>query len=342
MILNPASTRSILVIKLRAAGDVVLSTIVLPNIRAAFPDARLHVLTEKPHEPLVRGHPAVDDVVVYDRHTMSGLDLIRAVRRRRYDTVFDLFGNPRTALLTRLSGATARIGYRFRGRSYAYTVVVPPRGGEVHNTQFNLDALEAVGIPILHRSISVPIAPDDDSFVGNFLPPQFAQATLRVAFNTGGGWYTKRWSGENFARLADRVADEFGAFILLTWGPGEEGDVRAIAGMMRHTPYVPPATTFPQLASLLRRCSVVVSNDTGPMHVATAVGTPVLAIYGPTNPRLQGPFGDIHEVVTMSGLSCLGCNLTSCPIGHPCMKDLTVDRVMDRFRVLLAKNALRA
>ena len=103
---------------------------------------------------------------------------------------------------------------------------------------------------------------------------------------------------------------------------------------------IPPPTTLPQLGVLLKKCAFIVSNDSGPMHIAAAVGTPVLGIFGPTNPLLQGPYGESHLVVRREGLDCLGCNLTSCPIGHPCMKDLTVEMVMEGVDRLIARNRI--
>jgi len=200
-----ADVRRILVIKLRAVGDVALSTIVLENIRRALPDARIDFLTETASAEIVRSHPAVSSALVYDRHQMSGWDLIRLVRKSRYDAILDLFGNPRTALVTRLSGAAVRIGYRFRGRTYAYTHVVEPRGGVVHNTQFNLDALEAVGIPVVDRSIRLYPSDDDRRMIDQFLGSAGLQGKTLVALNASGGWYTKRWSTANFAALADRI-----------------------------------------------------------------------------------------------------------------------------------------
>jgi ADP-heptose:LPS heptosyltransferase len=103
---------------------------------------------------------------------------------------------------------------------------------------------------------------------------------------------------------------------------------------------IPPATSLKQLGALLQRCSFVVSNDSGPMHLAAAVGTPVLGIFGPTNPLLQGPYGPQHMTVRKEGLDCLGCNLTKCPIGNICMTDLSVDDVMWSVNALLTRNGL--
>jgi len=333
--------RRILVVKLRAVGDIIQSTVVTKNLRLAFPGAAVHFLTEPPGRDVLKGNPYIDGVIVYDRRIMSGLDLIREVRRGHYDTVIDLFCNPRTALVTRLSGAARRVGFRFRGRTYAYNIVAEPRGDRVHNTQFNLDALEALGVAIQDRSLYFEFSEDDARFVDGFLPVDPEARPFIVCINSGGGWYTKRWGLDRFAALADRIAEEWHARIVLAWGPGQEDDVGEIRRMMHAEALVPPPTTLGQLGALLKRSSIVITNDSGPMHIAAAVGTPVLGIYGPTDPRLQGPYGDRHVVVRNEDLDCLGCNLTKCPIGHPCMLGLSVETVFEGVRQLLAKNRIR-
>jgi len=332
--------RSILVIKLRGIGDVLLSTIVSKNLRLGFPDARIEYLTEPPSAEVLWGNPFLNDIVVFDRATMSGIALINQIRQRSYSMIIDLFGNPRTALLTRLSGAPIRVGFRFRWRTYAYNVVVTPRGALVHNTQFNLDALEAIGVAIQDRNVYFQITPDDETYVDRILEEAGISGRFIVALNMSGGWYTKRWGLDRFAELADRLVDLYGASVILTWGPGQIEEARYVQAKMRNKAVLPPETTLKQLGALMKRCSFLVSNDSGPMHIAAAVGTPVVAIYGPTSPDLQGPFGKGHVIVRNEGLSCLGCNLTKCPIGHPCMLGLSVDAVMKGVESLIENNVI--
>ncbi len=342
MTVDRSRVHRILVIKLRAVGDVLLSTVVTKNLRLAFPGARIDYLTEPPSVEVLNGNPFLDHVYVHDRMKMTGLKLVRLVRDQSYDMVIDLFGNPRTALITRLSGARYRVGFRFRGRAYAYNILTEPRGAIVHNTRFNLDALESAGIAIPDRNIYFHVTPEDDASVGAFLSEAGLHERFLVAVNTGGGWYTKRWGLDRYAELADRFIDAYRATIVLTWGPGQLPEVEKVQALMKHKPFIPPVTTLKQLGALLKRCRCVISNDSGPMHIAAAVGTPVLGIYGPTNPALQGPVGEQHVTVSKTGLACLGCNYTKCPIGHPCMLELTVDEVMAGVQQLLRKNNLIA
>ncbi len=339
--IETSKIRRILVIKLRAVGDVLLSTIVLRSLRAAFPSADIDFMTEPPAKDLLTGNPDISRVIVYDRNTKGPLRYLLDVRRTRYDLVIDLFGNPRTAVLALASAAPYRIGFDFRGRRYAYTHRVHSRGDRVHNTQFNLDALEAVGIPIVDRSVPFRFSPADAEYVDKFLRGHSPEGTPLVAINAGGGWYTKRWALDRFAALADRLEERYSVGIVLPWGPGQKTEVEELSRMMMHPPLIPPPTTLTQLGALFRRCAFVVSNDSGPMHIAAAVGTPVLGIYGPTNPTLQGPYGKNHVVVRREGLECLGCNLTKCPIGHPCMKELSVETVWGAVEDLLDRNSLR-
>ncbi len=336
--LDRGSIRKILVIKLRAVGDVLLSTIVTKNLRLAFPEASIDYLTEPPSRELLETNPFLDSTLVYDRTTMSGAGLIRMVRDGGYDLVIDLFGNPRTALVTRLSGARYRAGFSFRGRRYAYNILVEPRGATVHNTQFNLDAIQAIGVEIQDRNIYFQYSPKDEEFARAYVRRSGIGNRLRVGMCTGGGWYTKRWALDRFAALADILIERLDAAIILLWGPGQLTDVENIRLQMKGAPFIPPGSTLLQLGALLKQCSIVIGNDSGPMHIAAAVGTPVLGIYGPTNPVLQGPYGDRHVIVRREGLDCLGCNLVSCPIGHPCMNELSVETVLDGVLRLLNKN----
>jgi heptosyltransferase-2/heptosyltransferase-3 len=233
-----------------------------------------------------------------------------------------------------------RVGYNFRGRQYAYNILVRPRGGEVHNTEFNLDPLRAFGAEIVDRGISFSISERDEECAARFVRQERLDGQLIVGLNPSGSWYTKRWGLKNFARLGDKLVESYKAKVLLLWGPGELQDVRRIQAMMRHPAIIPPRTTLKQLGAFLKRCSLVVSNDAGPMHLAAILGVPTLGIYGPTNPYLQGPLGERSSWVRLEGLGCLGCNFTACPIGHLCMERLTVDTVFDAVRRTLEKNKI--
>ena len=330
--------------RLRGVGDVILTTPVLENLRAAFPRARIDYLTEPPSAPLLQAHPALNEVLVLDHKKWGTLppvaqaraygNFVRTLRARHYDWVIDLFGNPRTAVLALLSGARRRIGFDFRGRKLAYHLRVQPRGDRLHAVEFNLDVLRALAVPIRTTALTLPVGHGEAAFAVQFWREQHLHSYAAViAFNAFGGWYTKRWALTAFAELGDLLQKECGAKIILLWGPGEWEEVQALAGMMKGAPVLAPATTLPQLTALLARADLLVANDSGPMHLAAAVATPVVAIFGPTRPDLQGPWGTGHQIVSLSGLSCLGCNGLTCKIEtHDCMLKLSVGQVFAAVR----------
>lgn len=332
------SANRILLIKLRAIGDVLLSTPTIYNLRQAYPNATIDFLTEEFAADVVRGNLWVNDVIAFNKKKDGSIGLLREIRSRKYDLVIDLFCNPRSALVTKISGARTRVGYPFRGRKYAYNVYVTSRSDFVHNVEFNLDVLRRLEIPIISSQPFFPIDEQSKTFADEWVQKENLKNKTVVGLNPSGGWKTKRWGLEHFAQFGDCVAEKYNAEVVLVWGPGEKHDAEIILKTMRHHPHIIPQTSLKQLGAILQQCSYVVSNDSGPMHISAAVGVPTLGIFGPTTPRLQGPFGEKHAWVRNEGLDCLECNLTKCPIGNICMTQLDVDRVVSAFDALIKKN----
>ncbi len=329
------SVRSILVIKLRAIGDVLLSTVVTPNLRRAFPDARIDFLTERASEDIIKWNPFIDNAIVFNPKTDSSLGLFVRLYRARYDLVFDLFCNPRSAQMTFATRAPLRVGYPFRGRGWAYNIHVRTRADRVHNTEFNLDALRAVDIPIVDSKPVLNIPDKVSAWAAGYLASVRNSTGPLIALNSSGTWESKRWGLEHFSSLADMLVEKLDATVLLMHGPGELGDVQFIASTMKHAPVIPPPTSLGELAALFSHCDATISNDSGPMHISAARGTPTLGIFGPTNPLLQGPCGERSSWVRLDGLDCLACNKTTCDIGNICMRDLGVDSVFTAFQRMM-------
>ncbi len=156
-----------------------------------------------------------------------------------------------------------------------------------------------------------------------------------VGLNPSGGWSTKRWGLEHYAKLGDLISERYKASIILLWGPGEDADAEFIQRHMKAKAHLIPRTTLSQLGAIIGRCSFIVSNDSGPMHIAAALNVPTLGIFGPTNPFQQGPYGKNHRWVRKDDLDCLECALTKCPIGNICMTTLEVESVMNAFDLLI-------
>jgi len=343
------SINKILIIKLRAIGDVVLSTIVIPNLRQAFPAAQIDFLTESMAAEVVRGNPDLNQIIRLDRQSIQGLPFrtrisehlkfIRRLHTEKYDLVFDFFGNPRSALLTWFTRAKIRVGYNWRGRQLAYNCVVPSRAASVHEAEFHLDALKALNIPIVTKKLSFPIDRNTRQFVADFWQQNAFTQKFVVGLNCSGGWRAKRWPLERFAALADQLVENCQASILLFWGPGEKDKVQQLITFMKHPAILTPPTSLKQLGAFIQQCQLIVSNDSGPMHIAAALEVPTVGIFGPTNPKLQGPYGAIHEIARKETLDCLACNRIECE-HNSCMNQLTVAEVWLTVRRCIQKNKL--
>jgi ADP-heptose:LPS heptosyltransferase len=330
--------KKILVIKLRAIGDVLLSTPVLKNLRHNFKDAEIDFLTEPPSREIIEGNPFVDNLIIFDRRDKSFSSFLN-LKRKKYDLVIDLFCNPRSALMTFISGARYRVGYAFKGRSYAYNIKLKPRKEVHHNVEFNLDALRSLGLEIVDKNPYLPIDESAEKFAEKFFDENDLDNKLTVALIPVGTWETKRWELKKFAELGDIIAKNFNAEILIIWGNEKEfEEAMTISSFMNAKPIIPSRTSLKQLSAILKRCSFAIANDSGPMHISAVVGTPTLGIFGPTNPYAQGPFGEKHLWVRNEEIDCLGCNLTKCPIGNKCMTELKVETVYSAFLKLVEKN----
>lgn len=339
----------ILLIKLRAIGDVVMSTIVLDNLAAAFPDAAIDFLTEPAAAGIVLGHPALRDVLVLDRRAWkkqgwveqlkSNASFLRSIRSKKYDLVFDFFGNPRSALITAWSAAPVRVGYNYRIRRLAYNRIVLSRANEIHEADWHLDALTALHIPTVSHRLQIATTAQDRKFAQDFLRTCGWPEKKMVAINFYGGWPAKRWPLARFAELADAIAQHYDVGFVVTWGPGEEAGARQLRDMAHVPLHLAPPTSLKQAAALLADVSLMVTTDSGPMHIAAAMNTPCVAIFGPTNPELQGPYGPQHVIVRKEELDCLCCNQLDC--SHTsCMGQLSVAQVLAAVQEGIRKNGL--
>ena len=333
--IDKSRIQRILVIKPRAIGDALLSTAVLPDIRSQFPGARIDFLVETFASPVLHGNPFVDNVITYDTRVDSSISIITGVRRNHYDLVIDLFANPRTAVITLLSGARYRVGFPFKWRRIAYNIVVTPRSGDVHNVEFNLDALRRLGIEVTSTAPSFYLDEESRKFAQSFLDDNDLPAGEFFTINIGGGWEIKRWPVEKFIELSSMISHSLKRRVVVLYGPSEEADAARISTASKGV--LAPQTSLKQMGAILSLSKLLITNDSGPMHIAAALRVPTLAIFGPTSPRLQGPYGNISEIVRNERLDCLECNLTKCPIGNPCMKELDAVTVFEHLQSLIGK-----
>ncbi len=326
--------KRILVIKPSAIGDVLLSTPVIENLRHSFPDAQINFLTQSYCKEILIDNPFLSRVLTFDiAKGDSSFCLIKNIHDQKYDLIIDLFGNPRTAIITLNSEARYKVGFTFSWRRIAYNIKVKARSSEVHNIEFNLDALRALNLEIITNTPRFYLNTIHYEFAEKFFNENGLNNTQVIGINPSGTWETKVWYLEKFTELAKRLGSKYK--ILIFWGYGNEKDAaEKIQKEIGSNAVVIPELNLKYMGALLKKCKAFVTNDTGPMHIAWTLGVNVAAIFGPTNSHLQGPLSENSIVIKNDSLSCLGCNLTKikdCPYEHKCMKDLSVDEVYNKL-----------
>jgi lipopolysaccharide heptosyltransferase II len=313
----------ILCIKPRGIGDIVLSTIVLDSLAAAFPAATVDYLTEDFAADAVRNIPLVNDVLRM-RKDASVFATAWRVRKRKYDLVIDLWTNPRSAQITFLSGARYRVGYAYRGRKYAYNILGTGERGSHHSADHNLELLKALDVPVVSRTIHFETRREDDATARQWLSGRFGQRPL-VGIVPSGGWASKRCTPATWIAICRMLAEKYNPAFVVLWGPGDEKDAADILRGVNQDIELAPPTSIGLMASFLKSCSLVIANDSGPMHIAAALRVPTIGIFGPTDPRHHGPLGSNSGYVIKSDLHCIICNKLQCPYGQECMTQLPLD-----------------
>ncbi len=342
----------IAIIRLGSLGDILHTLPALSALRRKFPrdgggpsgGNRIEWLVESAHAPFLAGHPLLDDLHVMDtrrwrrlrRGAAGPVDAVRRVRRSRFDVALDFQGLLKSAILARLSGAKKRIGFdsehcRESAASALYTHPVAPPSGAEHVIERNLSLLAPLGIDG-DIPIEFPLAltesdrrPADTFFAGR----GWTSDVPVVAICPGAGWETKRWGVERFAALGDRIAAETGAKLLVVRGKDKGPLAEALRANFRAPAEVIPPTSVREMAAFLERCRMVIGGDTGPLHLAAALGVPTVALMGPTTPSRNGPLGPGppgggRGTVVHHELPCSHCYERKCPgFGIRCLTGIT-------------------
>ncbi len=343
----------VLMVKLSAIGDVVHTLPALNALRRFRPEAHITWLVEQAAADLVIGHPAVDRVLVsrrklwarglrtgqWRRHLTEMIDFLRSLRDTRYDLVLDFQAALKGALLIALTRADRKIGFGpgLEHQESSYRVLnekVPAPSMEVHALDRGLMLLKAIGVPCPRVEYGLPIDPTAEQRVARLLDARRPHGDgPPMAINPVALWETKLWTADRFARLADELIAGYGADIYFTGGPGDAATIRQITRRMKHgAADLAGKTSLIELAALYRRMACVISTDTGPMHIAAAVETPVVALFGPTAQWRTGPYGHRHQVVATS-MACRPCFRRQCE-DRRCMTAISVDDVLAKIELL--------
>jgi heptosyltransferase-2 len=354
-------TRRILIIKLISVGDVLFTTPAVRALRLGFPRAHLTYLVGSWSRDVIENNPNLDEIIVYDapRHSqdrgrawLSTLGCLRQLRRKRFDMAVVFHRTSFAGLLALLAGVPNRVGFDYHGQGRFLTQRVAYEVGK-HEVDRYLDVVRCLGLSPAGLWTEMQVGKKEQDEASQLLranglkPDEIIFAVLPGGGKNPGTFMpTKRWPADRFARLIDEMARRFQVKVLLVGGPGDEEVVGSVISQMESRAVnLVGKTTFKQLAAVLQRCRLFIGGDSGPLHIAAAVGTPTVGIFGPSDPRLVAPRGEKHLAVWKK-VSCSPCywpdtvaaghDFSECGEGsRECMSAIQVEDVLSAIRLQL-------
>lgn len=332
---NIAERKKILIVRLDRIGDVLLSTPVIDAVRAAYPRAHIAFMVRPYAAAVVEGNPALDEVIVYDKAmgVAGTLRFVRFLRRKRFDLAIVLHPTSRAHLITFFAAIPERVGYdRKCGRLLSRRVPHTKQLGLRHEVDYALDLLRYAGIEPGDGRLHMPLKEESEERVRRlFASHEIAADDLVIAVNAGASCRSKRWDPARFAALADMLARKRRAKIVIVAGPDAHDKDCAFAmerAMSEPAVNLAGQTSVADVASVLKRARLLISNDSGPVHIASAVGTPVIAIFGRSDrglsPSRWGPVNK-GDIALHKDVGCVACFAHNCTSGFRCLEAITVD-----------------
>ncbi len=333
----------ILIVRLSAIGDVIHGMPVLCALRDRFPRAELSWLVEERAAPLLEGHEALDGLLTVPRGWLKSPQTLLRLRRRlregAFDVAVDVQGLAKSALAARLSGAPRRIGFGDeKGRElspWLYTDRVHTRSP--HVVDANLDLLRPLGIKHPRVRFAVP-EPEKDRTAAEQILAEMGVGARFAVINPGAGWASKVWPADRYPAVARHLGESLRLPSLVIWGSEQEREwAEAIGAASGGYARPAPPVTLRQLAALLRRARLFVGADTGPLHLAAAVGTPCVGLFGPTPAIRNGPYGPGHHV--LQNVSFEGTSRQRRSAGPEVMAAIRADEVCTACEAVLRRAA---
>jgi lipopolysaccharide heptosyltransferase II len=335
--------KKILIFNVNWLGDVLFSTATLRNIRRNYPDSFIACVIPSRCYPILKGNPHLDEIIIFDekerqRGTLAKLRFVQLLKSKNFDIVFLLHRSFTRALICRLAGIPERFGYYTKKRGFLLTKRIAPLSKDaLHRIDYYLNIIEKAGLEVEDRYPEFFISDKDIDFVDDFLNKNaIHENDLLVAINPGGNWLPKRWPGEYWAILADKLISEFGAKVIVTGAPQDLSLALSIKGLMKEKPIIASGVfNLKQLGALCKRIDLLITADTGPLHIANAVGTKgIIALFGPTSPEITGPYPLKNIVILSRDVGCkIPCYLAHCK-DNRCMKAITPEEVIEKIRSL--------
>ena len=322
-------SESFLLVRLGSLGDVIHAIPAVAALRAKYPRARIDWLVDPRYTSVLQLVEGLNAAIPIDPRGSAGrlLRTIGQLRRARYDAAVDLQGLLKSAVLARSAGAHRVIGFpRAHLRepmARVWYTETPDPGRDPHVIRKNLMLIRALGVEDLQIAFPLKMP---RTVTGDMAASGFGSSGYAV-INPGAAWPNKRWPPQRFGALAVQIRERIGVRSLVLWGPGEEDIASLVVGASRGAAELAPQTTIVDVFAITRRAKLMVSGDTGPLHIAAAVGTPVVALFGPTFAERNGPWA--RADITISRAPRCFCHYErKCRLLQPCIEDIGVDEVV--------------
>lgn len=331
--------KRILIVRTDRIGDVLLSTPVIKALRDAWPYAYIAMIVSPYAKEIVEGNPFLDEVIIYNkdgkhRSALRTIKFALNLKKKKFDLAVILHPTNRVHLVSFLAGIKRRIGYdRKLGFLLTDKIKHSKQLGEKHEVEYSLDLVRYLGIMPEDKNLFMPIKPASEVWVEElFKQEKIGQTDKLLAIHPGASCLSKVWPSERFADVADRLTQNYGFKVLIISGAKDIALAQNVMKNMHH-PVINLAgkTSVSQLASLLKRCQLFISNDSGPVHIASSVGTPVISIFGRDqeglSPRRWGPVG-LKDRILHKEVGCIECLAHNCAKEFICLKAIVVDEVL--------------
>lgn len=327
--------KRILIVNVNWLGDTLFATPLIRALRDRYPDAYIAILTHPRCYEILEGNRNINEIIIYDekkqhRNILRRFSIVSYLRAKRFDAAFILRKSLSRALLLLFSKIPIRVGYRSKRAGFLLTKRVDVPQKELHKVEYFLNLARSVGIETKNKNYEIYISNNDVKKAEKILKDIGADDKGFMVLNAGGNWNPKRWPAENFARLGDEIFKRLHMKVILT---GADKDIilaEAISDLMKYKPSILCGKTdLKTLGAIFKKARCIISNDSGPMHLAVAVRANVVAIFGPTSPELTGPYGDGRYKVLHKDIGCkIPCYDLKCN-DNRCMKAVSVEEVVE-------------
>ena len=346
---------NILIIRLSSLGDVLMTIPAAKGIRNKFPDAHISWLVEGPVGEFLACQDFIDEIIIFPRgDIVQGLkkgnmsrakkaigSFLQNLRKREYDLVVDFHGIAKSAFFSMLARGTKKIGF---GDMFAkekshlfYHSKINGSDKRMHKVERNMLLANHLGYTNSVPQVTLNTSDDAAAYIDKFFR-ETGNALPLFAVNpfSSKGTDFKRWPMERYAELIARIHHELGEKTIILWGPGEEEEARRLKEMSGDGAYLACPTNIPQLFALLRKIRVYIGGDTGVMHLATAADAQVIAIFGPTDFKINGPYGRKHTIIR-EDVPCSPCKKRDCS-DRLCFAPITVEKIFQAVNVVLKRS----